>query len=97
MIDDQSDPGSWREALRFREHMYTGAACITDAPEEPYTFNIDSELADAIVHQWVLRHLGYAEKEITAGDLLHEDWIEAEKDVKMFKRFLWYMTGEEFK
>jgi len=24
MIDDESEPGSWREAMMFRKHMYMG-------------------------------------------------------------------------
>lgn len=62
-------------------------------PTDPYTFRIDSELADEIVHQWLLRHLSFAEETIAQGTTHQEDWIEADKNVRTFRRVLYYLTG----
>lgn len=61
---------------------------------EPYTFTIDSEVADEVVHKWLLRHLAFAEDTIAQGTTHTEDWIEADKDVRTFKRALYYLTGD---
>ena len=96
MIDDQSEPGGWREALRFRKHMYTGEADMTST-EEPYKFSIDSAVANEIALRWLPRHLDYAEEEIARGTTGQEDWIDADKDVRAIKRLIWYLAGEESK
>ena len=62
-------------------------------PTDPDTFTIDSKVADEVVHKWLLRHLGYAEETIEQGTTHTEDWIEADKDVRTFRRVLYYLTG----
>lgn len=36
MIDDESPPGSWAEALHFRRHMYTGEDAMRLSPIQLY-------------------------------------------------------------
>lgn len=62
--------------------------------DEPYTFNIDSDIADEVVAAWLLRHIGFAEDRINQGTTDSEDWIEADKDLKAFRHVLYYMTGD---
>lgn len=60
---------------------------------DPYTFTIDSEVADEVVGKWLLRHLAFAEETIARGTTHQEVWIEADKDVRTFRRVLYYLTG----
>lgn len=61
---------------------------------DPYTFHIDGEVADRITGKWLLRHLDFA-KETLADEKAHEDdKVQAEKDIRAFRRVLWYMTGD---
>lgn len=66
---------------------------MTDT-NEPYTFTIDSDVADEVVRKWLLRQLGFAEDTIAQGTTHTEDWIEADKDVRAFRRVLYYITGD---
>lgn len=61
---------------------------------DPYTFHIDGEVADRITGKWLMRHLDFA-KATLADEKAHEDdKVQAEKDIRSFRRVLWYLTGD---
>ena len=65
-----------------------------DIDDDPYTFRIDSEIADQIVIKWALRHLKYAE-DMMVHDATHSgDREQAEAVIKVFRRVLYYLTGD---
>jgi len=75
-----------------QEHRSEIARRTTD--DDPYTFRIDSEIADQIVLKWMLRHLKYAE-DVMVHDTAHpEDKAQAEADIKVYRRVLHYITGD---
>lgn len=61
--------------------------------DDPYTFSIDSEVADQVVASWLMRHISFAEETIARGSEATEDWIEADKDIKAMHHVLRYVGG----
>ena len=72
-----------------KHYMYLGA----DADKEPYYFHIGGDVADQIVGKWLLRNIEYAKESL--AKLIHAyDRLDAEEDIKAFRRIYLYLTGE---
>ena len=61
---------------------------------KPLTINIDNELGDQIVAEWLLQHIQYS-GENYINFLQDEDKADAATDLLAMRRIYQYVTGKE--